>query len=155
MNPTQRQIAETRGAMTLPFQNTPFVAISMGITEAQLNAGYNIIDSGHNLRIRVHGFLIRVNTDAVGEVTDVRLGSTNSTPVVIVTIAQAVLVAGSKHMPLHGVAANGTTPSAVTLGAGFAVALGKGDGVKLYKTGTDASTGAPTVDVIVWYDVVL
>jgi hypothetical protein len=136
------------------YQGVPGVAVNMGITEAQLNAGFNIINPGHNLQIRPLGFFIRINTDAVGEVTDIRLGSTASTPVVIATILQAVLVAGSRHTHINGVAANGTTPSLVALGAGFGVALAKGVGVKLYKTGSDAATGAPTIDVIFWYDLI-
>lgn len=155
MNPIQLYVAgrEVPPSMNLSYMGHTYTAVSLGITLTQLNAGYNIIDSGHNCRVRIIDFFIRVNTDAIAAVTDVRLGSTEATPTVIATILQAVLTTGSRHTPLNGVGTDGVTPSLVSLGAGFAAKLAKGHGVKLYKTGSSA-TGSFTVDVILRYDVV-
>jgi len=88
---------------------------------------------------------IVVNSATIAAVTDIRLGSTDATPTVIVTIAQAGLTSGARFSAMS------TTNT--THGAGLSAKLGSGVGVQIYKTGS-AATGAFTIDVLLEYDVI-
>lgn len=145
------QAEVNRQAQVWPFDGMVLETVAKGITPAQLNAGYDLIGNFQsNAKLKVVGFLIIVNSATIGAVTDIRLRYKNSTNTVIATILQAVLTSGSKHTPLGGL--NGTTPSAVALGAGFGAVTTPGRGVELVKTGSDA-TGAFTIDVMVLYSI--
>lgn len=134
-----------REQQVLSFQQKAFVAVVNGITLAQLNAGFNILQPVHGRQLRVLNYRIVVNSATIAAVTDIRLGSTDATPVVIVTIAQAGLTSGARFSAMS------TTNT--THGVGLAAKLGSGVGIKLYKTGSDA-TGAFTIDLYVEYDVI-
>lgn len=121
-----------------PFYGDSLEHAVMGITLTQLNAGHYLVFPQHHLRLIVTGIFLRVNSAAIGAVTDVRIQTDEATPVVLATLAQADATLGVK---LNEVA------TTLTLGAGFAVALNQGVGLKLVKTGSDA-TGAFTVDII-------
>lgn len=121
-----------------PFYGDSLEHAVMGITPAQLNAGYYLVFPQHHLRLIVTGMFLRVNSAAIGAVTDIRIQTDEATPVVLATVLQANAGSGVK---LNEAATN------MALGAGFAVALNQGVGLKLAKTGSDA-TGAFTVDII-------
>jgi len=110
----------------------------LGITPAQLNTGHYLVLPQHMLRLVINGIFIRVNSAQIGAVTDVRISTDEATPVDLATVLQANATSGVK---LNEASTN------MSLGAGFAVALNQGVGIKLRKTGSDA-TGAFTVDVI-------
>lgn len=110
----------------------------MGIKPAQLNAGYYLVFPQHHLKLIVTGIFLRVNSAQIGAVTDVRIQTDEATPVVLGTVLQANATSGVK---LNEQSTN------LSLGAGFAVALNQGVGIKFVKTGSDA-TGAFTVDII-------
>lgn len=119
------------------------VTVAKGITPAQLNAGYNVINNpGPGAQIRPVGFLLIVNSASVGALTDIRISSLEATPTDIVTWAQANLTSGAKLAPAD---ANSS------LGAGFGAAIAAGYGIQLRKTGSSA-TGAFTLDLIFQYD---
>ena len=77
------------------------------------------------------GFRLRFN-GSFDNLTDFRLGSTEDSPTVIVTVAQAQAGNGAVHT--EGLGTN-------TLGAGFMTALAAGYGVQLYYTGTAPAAG--------------
>lgn len=108
-----------------------------GITLAQANAGYTVIPANvYTEQLIVHSFRLRVNSASVGT-ANVLLQTTESTPVVIATFANAQLTSGAILRP-------GDT--GVTLGAGFCAKLNPGVGIQI-KTSTTA-TGAFTLDLI-------
>jgi len=87
------------------------------------------------------GFLVVVISAAITGLTDLRISTTASTPVDVLTIAQANLTSGSKHDPQG---ANSV------LGAGFLAPGAAGGGLILRKTG-GAAAGAFTLDVMVTF----
>ncbi len=143
-NPVQiLQANANKGRQPKNFHELVHVTVAKGITPGQLNSGYTLINNfGGGVEIRPVGFLIIVNSAAVGAVTDIRLSSLESTPTDIVTIAVANLTLGAK---LDQANAN------AVLGAGFGAVLPIGYGVQLRKTGASA-TGAFTIDVYFFYD---
>lgn len=122
----------------LPFYGNAMSFSVMGITPAQLNAGYYIVLPSHMLKLTVLDIFFRVNSAQIGAVTDVRLSTDEATPVDIFTVLQANATSGVKLSP---------ESANMSLGAGFAVALQQGAGILLKKTGSDA-TGAFTLDLI-------
>lgn len=110
----------------------------LAITPTQINTGEYIINPGHYQRLVPTWFFLRVNSASIGALTTLVVGTDEATPVVIFSIPQANLTSGTMWIP-------GSTN--LTLGAGFATALTQGCGIKIYKTGSDA-TGAFTVDLI-------
>ena len=145
MLPTIMMANAGREIEPLSFQQKGHVAVLNGITLAQLNAGFNLISPGHGRQIRVNSYRIVVQAATIAAVTDIRLGSTDATPVVITTIAQAGLTSGARFSDM--------STTNVTHGAGLSTKLGSGQGVQLYKTGS-AATGAFTVDVVIYFDII-
>lgn len=127
-------------------QNLPFHFVMAAlpvyaITPAQVNAtaGFSVIPGSlYSQSMLIHSFRLRVNTAGVGAVTDLRLQTTDATPVVVATFAQAQLTSGAVLSPMS---------TGVTLGAGFCVKLTPGIGLVLIKTGS-AATGSFTLDLI-------
>ncbi len=113
-------------------------------TIAQLNAGLVIAPGIGERSIIVNSASCRAIGGAVTAVTTIDLQSTNGTPVVAATFAQAQLTQNT----LLEVPATGTT-----MGAGWNTELGLGDGLKLIKNGVDIAT-ATHVEYIVGYTVV-
>jgi len=109
----------------------------LAITPAQINAGEYIISPGHYQKLIPTWFFMRVNSASIGALTALKVGTDESTPVEILSVPQANLTSGTIWIP---------GSSNLTLGAGFMAALTQGAGVKIYKTGSDA-TGAFTVDL--------
>lgn len=121
----------------LPFYANRLDHVIMGITPAQLNAGYYIIFPNHHHQLAVTDFFFRVNSAGVGALTTLRLGTDESTPTDVFSIPQVNLTSGSLWVP---------TSANLTLGAGFLAYQAAGVGLKLYKAGSDA-TGAFTLDL--------
>ena len=100
-------------------------------TLAQINAGLVLITGRANQTITVLNYVARVSgTFATG--TSILLQSTNATPVVVATIAEAALTNNAVLLP---------SSANTTLGAGFAAALGSGDGLQLINGGSPQTAG--------------
>lgn len=103
-------------------------------TLAQINAGTVLIPGVAGQAITVSSVTARVNGNfATG--TSVELESTNASPVAVITYAEAGLTTGAVLLP---------SDTHSTLGAGFGVALGSGDGLKVINNGT-AQTGGTNI----------
>lgn len=96
-------------------------------TLAELNAGKTLIAGQTGKAITLSNYILRVNGASFAGGTNIILESTNGTPVVASTVAEAGLVTTAVLGPFS---AN------TTLGAGFGIALGSGDGLKVVSTGT-------------------
>lgn len=108
--------------------------INVTATLAEINAGKILIPGITGQKIEVLDYTARVaGTFLTG--TAVILESTNGTPVVISTIAEAALGTGAINKP--GSANN-------TLGAGYAAPLGTSDGVQVVNSGS-AQTGGTSI----------
>lgn len=99
-------------------------------TRAQINAGLAIVAAIPGATITPIAYTMTC-IGAFGALTDIRISTSDASPVDIFTVAQADLTDGSKH---------GTVSSTTTLGAGFAVAGTKGKGINIRKTGSTATT---------------
>lgn len=102
--------------------------LTVTATLAELNAGKVLIPAVAGKSINVTNYTARV-VGAFTTGTNIILESTNGAPVVVSTIAEAALTSGAVNLP-------STANNA--LGAGFATALGVGDGLKVVSTGTQA-----------------
>lgn len=101
---------------------------------AEINAGKILIPGLTGKSINLSNYTARVTgTFATG--TAVVLESTNGTPVIVSTIAEAGIA---------GTTVIGPYESHTTLGAGFAVPLGVGDGLKIVNSGS-AQTGGTSI----------
>jgi hypothetical protein len=114
-------------------------------TMAEVNAGKVVVPAVPGHQILVSEYQINT-TGTFNTLTDVRLQSSNGTPVVVVTALLAAIGGGTK-INSDSVITN------VTDGAGFMVALGAGDSLKIVKTGSDATTGT-SIMVRVRYQIV-
>ena len=144
MTPTQViQAMADKGLTNFNYHGNAMAVTKKGLVAADLtDAGYKLIaDMVANFSIVPIGFLVVINTDAVGGVTTLRLSTTDATPVDIATFAVADLTAGSKHVP---------ETANVTLGAGFLAAGNPGRGIVLRKVGSAAS-GTFTLDITVLF----
>lgn len=107
---------------------------SFTVTLAQINAGAVLISGIAGKKITVTDYTFRVNGASFAGGTNILLESTNGTPVVVSTIAEAGLVTTAVLKP---------TSANTTLGAGFSIPLGTGDGLQIASTGTQTTaTGA-------------
>jgi hypothetical protein len=107
---------------------------------AEINAGKTLIPASGTKKITVVDFIEQVSGNfATG--TAVLLQSSNATPVVVATTAEAGLTTG---------AVLGRTSSNVTLGAGYGVALGAGDGLVVANSGS-AQTGGTSITYTITY----
>lgn len=113
-------------------------------TMAEVNAGKVIVPAITGKQILVTGYLMII-AGSFNTLTDVRLQSSNATPVVVVTALLAAIPDAAKI-------SSDAVISNVTDGAGFMVALGSGDSLKLVKTGSAATTGT-SIKVRVRYQV--
>ena len=109
-------------------------------TLAQINAGLTLISGVTGQYITVTGFSAVVSGNFASG-TAVILQSTNATPLVVATLAEAGLT-------------NGTTLTAggsnVTNGAGLGFALGSGDGLQVVNSGS-AQTGGTSITFTITY----
>ncbi len=119
----------------MPFHFELVNQLKTGLTLAQVNAGFTLIPNIYSNKLIVTNFALRINSAAVGT-GNLLLQTTETTPVVIATFANAQLSSGAFLRP-------GDT--GVTLGAGFWAKLSQGVGIQL-KTSA-ISTGAFTVDI--------
>ncbi len=103
--------------------------ITVTATLAELNAGKVLIAAAGSQAITVTDYIARINGSSFTTGTNIILESTNGTPVVVSTIAEAGLTSGSILTP---------GSANTTLGAGFGIAMGAGDGLKVVSTGTQA-----------------
>ena len=104
---------------------------------AEIIAGKTIVVGRKpNQTLKPIGFRIDA-TGSFSTLTDIRLSSTNDTPVDIVLITQSNI---SSRLSLD----SGTT----TEGAGLDANLGAGDGIQLRQTGTDMTGGGSLVGVV-------
>lgn len=108
-------------------------------TLAQINAGLIIIPGVTGKKITVTNYTARASGSFAGG-TNVILESTNASPVVVTTIAEAGLTSGTPNAP---------TSANNTLGAGFAAPLGTGDGLQIVSTGTQ--TTATSLNLVITY----
>jgi hypothetical protein len=106
-------------------------------TLAQVNAGLVLIPGITGKKITVVDYLARAQGSFAGG-TNVILESTNGSPVVVTTIAEAALTSGT---------ANGPFSANNTVGAGFGAPLGSGDGLQLVSTGTQTTATSLTVTI--------
>lgn len=115
-------------------------SLNVTATLAQINAGLVLIQAQSGKKITVTNYVARVTgTFATG--TAVVLESTNASPVLVTTLAEAGLTNGAVLTP-----ASGNT----TLGAGFATPLGFGDGLQVVNSGT-AQTGGTNIQFTINY----
>lgn len=115
-------------------------SVEVTATLAEINAGKVLIPGVGSKQVTVLDYTARVAGNfATG--TAVLLESTNGTPVVASTIAEAALTTGAILKP-----ASANT----TLGAGFSVPLGVGDGVKVANSGS-AQTGGTSIQFTILY----
>lgn len=109
-------------------------------TLAQINAGLTLIPGATGQAITVTNYIARVAGNfATG--TSVELESTNGTPVAVSTIAEAGLTTGAVLLP---------SSANTTLGAGFGVPLGTGDGLEVVNNGS-AQTGGTSIEFTITY----
>lgn len=121
-----------------PFTFSTLTGIVTGITLAQANAGIMLVAPGYpSIQAMVFELWLRVNSASVGNANNILIQTTDPTPVVIATFANAQLTSGAKLT---------STSTGVTLGAGFLAKLNPGIGIQLKTSGGDA-TGAFTLDV--------
>jgi hypothetical protein len=100
-------------------------------TLAQINAGLVLIPGTAGKKITLTNYTARVAGNfATG--TAVILESTNASPVLVTTLAEAGLTTGAVLVP-----ASGNT----TLGAGYAAPLGSGDGLQVVNSGSAQTAG--------------
>lgn len=114
--------------------------VSVTATLAQINAGLILIPGITGKKITVTNYTARV-TGAFATGTAVLLESTNVSPVLVTTLAEAGLTNGAVLTP-----ASGNT----TLGAGFAAPMGSGDGLQVANSGT-AQTGGTNIAFTITY----
>lgn len=114
--------------------------ITVTATLAQINAGLTLIPGVTGKAINVTDFIARV-TGAFATGTAVLLESTNATPVVAVTLAEAGLTNGAVLVP---------GSANTTLGAGFGAPMGSGDGLQVANSGT-AQTGGTSITFTITY----
>ena len=132
------------GQLTRVYIKTPSLSSGAGqpltktvtvvATLAQINAGLTLIAGAGAQAITILNYVARV-AGAFATGTSVILESTNGTPVVVSTIAEAALTNGAILLP---------SSANTTLGAGFAAALGAGDGLKIVNNGS-AQTGGTSI----------
>lgn len=111
---------------------------------ADINAGYTIVPAVPGRTLRPIGVWVRSN-GAFAACTDVRIGDTAGTPVVVAQFAVANLTDGA-ILTDH-------KETGVTLGAGFFAQCTADKGLQIYKTGSTATT-ATSLDFRVEYVVV-
>lgn len=133
------------------YVQAPFAAVNSALTNrvqtavvtatlAEINAGKVLIPGSTGQAITVSSVIARVTgTFATG--TSVELESTNGTPVPVLTYAETA-IAGTTVLVNN--AAN------VTVGAGFGVALGTGDGLQVVNNGS-AQTGGTSIEFTITY----
>ena len=143
--------AVNSGDLIRVFIQAPFSAVNAALnggvktvnvtaTISQINAGKVLINGATGQAITVLNYIARVAGNfATG--TGVYIDSTNGTPVVVSTILEAALTTGAVNLPSS---ANNT------LGAGFGVPLGVGDGLQVANDGT-AQTGGTSIDFTITY----
>lgn len=109
-------------------------------TLAQINAGLVMIPGVTGKAITILNIAERVS-GAFASNTSVDVQSTNATPVKVAVAPVAGLTNGAVIVP---------GMSSLTLGAGFALALGTGDGLKVVNTG-GAATGGTSITFTITY----
>lgn len=114
--------------------------VSVVATLAQINAGLVLIPGVTGKKVTVTNYIARV-IGAFATGTAVILESTNASPVLVTTLAEAGLTNGAVLLP-----ASANT----TLGAGFAAALGSGDGLQVVNSGS-AQTGGTSITFDIEY----
>lgn len=117
--------------------------VQVTATLAQINAGLVIIPGVSGKKILVTNYTARV-AGGFATGTAVILESTNATPVLVTTLAEAGLTNGAVLTP-----ASANT----TIGAGFAVPLGSGDGLQVVNSGA-AQTGGTSIQFTISYSLV-
>ncbi len=131
-------IADITGLQTA--LNARVQVADVTVTQAQLNAGKTLIAGVTAQAIRVLRVVQRVTGNfATGTAAVVE--SDNGTPVVVLSEAQASLATGAVLLDSN---------SGATLGAGYGVPLGTGDGLQAIKSGSDF-TGGTSIRYIVEY----
>lgn len=114
--------------------------VEVTATLAQINAGLVLIPGQTGQKITVLNYTAIVTGNfATG--TSVELESTNVSPVAVTTIAEAGLTNN---------AVLGPTSANTTLGAGFATAMGSGDGLQVVNNGS-AQTGGTNIKFTITY----
>lgn len=118
-------------------------SITVTATLAEINAGKTLIPAVSGKSIKVTDYIMRVS-GGWATATSVDLQSSNATPVKVNVALIAALTNGAVIVP----------PTAnVTLSAGFGVALGSGDALKVVNVGT-AGTGGTSITYTITYAIV-
>ena len=114
--------------------------VTVTATQAQINAGLTLIPGVTGKKIDVLNVVNRVvGTFATG--TSVELESTNASPVAVLTYLEAAIGGTTVLYP---------NSANVTTGAGFAAALGSGDGLQVVNNGS-AQTGGTSMQFTITY----
>lgn len=113
--------------------------LNVSATLAEINAGKILIPASVGQSITVTNYTARV-TGAFAGGTNIILQSSNGTPVVVSTIAEAGLTNGAILTP---------GSANTTLGAGYSQPLGSGDSLRVVSTGTQ--TTATKIDFTFTY----
>ena len=143
--------AAASNALIRVFIQAPFSAVNANLngstrttvvtaTLAQINAGLVLIAGVSGQKITVSNYIARV-AGAFATGTSVELESTNGTPVAVTTLAEAGLTSGAVLLP---------SSSNTTLGAGFGVPMGSGDGLQVVNNGS-AQTGGTSIEFTITY----
>lgn len=115
------------------------------VTLAELNAGKVLLPALSHIQYKVHSFRWEQTVAALAALTDARIGSTETSPVLIATLAQAQLTLGA-------VLTDGKE-TGVTIGAGLGEPLTKGYGVQAYKTGSTATGSGAIARITLEYTI--
>jgi hypothetical protein len=139
------EIEAVQGRATVVEDAALRVVYDAAVTVAEANAagGETLIAGVAGKQITVHDFEVITIGGAAGAVTSVDLESDNETPVVVAALAAAALTENAIVKP---------NSANVTLGAGYHVALGAGDGLRIIKNGSDITT-ATSFKVYVVYTI--
>lgn len=106
-------------------------AVTSTLTIAQVNAGATIIPAVTGKTLRILDYKL-VSTGSMTQLTAIVLQDTNTSPVVVTTVAAAGLTNGTIVHPF--------TATHVTNGAGFLASLTASKGLALAKTGSTETT---------------
>lgn len=118
--------------------------VSGNATLAEINAGKTILEGVTGVQLRVVNIWLKSN-GAFAALTSIQIQESDGSPV-IATYTQAALTDGAQFNIR-------TTISGQTAGAGFNAALTSGNGVRIIKVGSDATT-ATSVDYLIEFTLV-
>jgi hypothetical protein len=107
-------------------------SVEATVTLAQLNAGHTIVSAVEGRTLKPVSTLV-VCSGSFTTLNDIRISDTNSSPVDVITIAQANATNGARF--------GDVTATGLTFGAGHGANLTAGKGIQVRKTGSNGAGG--------------